>query len=150
MANKTFPRCSAATKDGTQCGRRVKDDSIPPLCHIHLAQQQGRSVSPLTEPAEIDEEAILKKLMRDPDPAIRLRAVGAWLDYKAKKRDAAQRPDDWRPFFKALTDDERARMLELLQAVEDFKETIYARDPTLRPDGEPPPPRAPRNSTQSV
>ncbi len=77
------PRCSGVDRKGQQCGRRVKDGSQPPLCHIHKAVATGEA-SPLFQ-ASTDPVAILQKLLRDKDPAIRLRAVNAWFDYQQKQ-----------------------------------------------------------------
>lgn len=78
---KRFPRCSCACKDGSQCGRRVTDGSQPPICHVHRAQINGTSISPLTIPfaaTTVDREAMYQTLMRDPDSSIRLRALEAF------------------------------------------------------------------------
>src|SRR5688500_2452990 len=76
---RLLPRCSSVTRDGSQCGRRVADGSNPPVCSVH----QGKVTSPIIAD-EIDEIKILKRLARDTNPQVRLRAVDLLLDLKRK------------------------------------------------------------------
>ena len=55
----------------------MTDGSNPLICHIHA----GRNASPIISD-EIDEIKILKKLARDSNPQIRLRAVDLLLEAK--------------------------------------------------------------------
>ena len=129
---KSAPRCVSVCRDGTQCGRRVTDGSNPPVCHIHA----GRSKSPIISD-EVDEVKILKRLARDANPQVRLRAVDLLLSLKEKDRDkpTAQRQP---PFYvDALTDDERTRLGALMQQYKAFQQEVWARDPSQRPDWAP-------------
>ncbi len=83
--SKSLPRCSMLCKDGTQCGRRVSDGSNPPVCHVHQQVAAGQPVGALTEPAEIDEMRILKRLANDKNPQVRLRAVDQLLSWQSKQ-----------------------------------------------------------------
>lgn len=123
-------RCIANAKDGTRCGRTARPGTM--LCNMH----DGSTVTPVMQPVRRTPLEIIEKLMTDPDPAIRLRAANAYLDHRS-----AAPANDWDPFLKALTDEERARMHELLQAFEDYMQELCARRPDLRPDDLPPPPR---------
>ena len=77
---QSLPRCVAiAKKDGTRCGRRARPGSNPQLCHLH----DGSTITPFTrDPSEFEPHEILQKLMRDPNPQIRLRAVDLLLSLK--------------------------------------------------------------------
>src|SRR5688572_6002272 len=117
---KMLPRCVGTTADGSQCGRRCADATAAvPLCHIHVAKAQGQSFSPLTQPVEINEVSILKKLARDPDPRVRLRAVDLLLEEKRREREKHEAKPTGGPtarmFLDALLPDERAEVLELLR-----------------------------------
>lgn len=82
MKKKILPRCAAVTRDGSPCGRRVKDGSQPPLCHLH---KPGATVPNTFQPAERSPLEIIQKLMNDSDPSIRLRAVDMYQKYEEKK-----------------------------------------------------------------
>jgi hypothetical protein len=126
------------TRNSGQCGRRVADGSIPPICHVH--QQKG-NVGSLTQPVDANPEDIYQRLMRDSDPAIRLRAVDAWLAYQDKKKsgcdtcraraEAEKRSDQ---FVAALSEAERYEMGDVMAPYHQFKERMYLRHPDLRPD----------------
>jgi hypothetical protein len=67
---------------------------------------------------------------------VRLRAVDLLLNLKDKGRDAGstrQPPVD----VKRLTDDERARLAEILAAMQAFYQEVWTRDPEQRPDWAP-------------
>ncbi len=119
--SKSLPRCSMRCKDGTQCGRRVSDDSNPPTCHVHAALAAGQPVSPLTEPAEIDEIRILKRLANDKNPQVRLRAVDQLLSWQSKQLTcpacAARRERDTRhvAILAAASDEDKSRALVLMR-----------------------------------
>jgi hypothetical protein len=130
-----------ATKDGSQCGRRVADGSSPPICSVHQQQAKGNAGS-LTQPVAANPEDIYQRLMRDSDPAIRLRAVDAWMAYQDKQKSGcdtcraraeANKIND--QFVAALTDDERDEMGYAMAPYRQFKERMYQRYPQLRPDG---------------
>ena len=103
------------------------------MCHIH----KGGATGIIPPSDEIDEVKILKKLARDSDPRVRLRAVDLLLEQK-RRGDEASSPVESREavlhaFLKALTDEERARLIEILGTLRAFKETVYERRPDLRP-----------------
>lgn len=131
---RQFVRCIATTRDGSRCGRMAPADTQ--ICSAHSRQPSG-CIPPSDQ---IDEIAILKKLARDSNPQVRLRAVDLLLSLKDKGQDEARR-HDYAPFLKALTQDERTELINLVDALHDFKERIYAREPELRLDWETPPPR---------
>ncbi|HKW00715.1 MAG TPA: hypothetical protein VJN96_12880 [Vicinamibacterales bacterium] len=68
-------RCSFINAhDGKQCRRNVKDGAPGDLCHIHLGQSGGA-----VKPRSDNPDVILQRLLRDPKPAIRLKALDMWL-----------------------------------------------------------------------
>ena len=160
MSKRNLPRCVCPTRDGSPCGRRVGDGSIPPVCHIHRLQAEGKGNSPIIPSVSDEPEAILKRLMKDPDPAIRLRAVTSFLDRVDKKifqcevclrnEHASQ---SRLAFIEALTPGEFVEYGEILDRFKAdaraFRERIYARLPELRPDNEPAPP-TPEETAQAV
>lgn len=124
---KPLPRCVALAADGTRCGRRVSDKSNPPICHIHVKVAKGEAVSPLTEPAERSPMEILEKLMSDNDPAIRLRAVEAYLkNSEATCPRCAAREEVERNDMNVYTmrPDELEELDRLLLALDEFEARI--------------------------
>jgi hypothetical protein len=112
-------------KDGSQCSRRVSDGSTPPVCHIHRAQQQGTSVSPLTQPVDLDET-------RSSDERIRLRAAELIIELNAKNKKP-QEMADYTRFIKALSAGELVKLRDLVTQIRFLKEAVYDRLPHLRP-----------------
>ena len=106
----------------------MTDGSNPAICHIHA----GRNASPII-PDEIDEIKILKKLARDSNPQIRLRAVDLLLDLKAKRAESPHhaREQESELFLDVLTDEEIARLDAILEMLRDFKEEVWAREPVM-------------------
>jgi hypothetical protein len=135
---RLLPRCSGVTTDNTQCGRRVADGSNPPLCHIHAAISRGQAVSPLTDTGdEIDEVKILKRLARDSNPQVRLRAVDLLLEVKRKNRDRADEKaatgPTMRDFLLVLTPSEREEVADLIVRLRALQRRVYEKRPDLRP-----------------
>jgi hypothetical protein len=127
---KILPRCTCVTRDGTQCGRRVTDGSNPPICHIHA---RGTSSPLIPPPDEIDEIKILKRLARDSNPQVRLKAVDLLLDLKAKGEAAPSEAEQTDRFLDALTEEESARLDAILEQLRNLKEEVWTREPHLRP-----------------
>lgn len=143
--SKIFPRCSCTTKDGTQCGRRVKDGSQPPVCSVHRDQQkrQGQAGANHFAPVERTPLEIIKKLMRDSDPAIRLRAVEMFQKYEERLADKPSLKTD--DLLHRATPDQLSALRVLLDQLTAWKSTV-AQQPLRRlfpnpydPDGEPVP-----------
>jgi hypothetical protein len=72
---KILPRCMDMCRDGSRCGRRVKDGSNPPQCHLHKATAAGLPVSPLTQPAERTTFERLKRIAADDKHSGQLQAL---------------------------------------------------------------------------
>jgi hypothetical protein len=120
----------------------VADGSQPPLCHIHAAIARGQASSPLTEPIDdIDEVKILKRLARDSNPQVRLRAVDLLLEVKRKNKEKAEDGPAGptpRQFLDALTPEERTAVQSLVTQLREIQKVVYARAPKLRPITWPP------------
>ncbi len=82
MTKKTT-RCVGTDRGGVQCGRRVAGNVRPALCHLHA--RDATPVGVIANQATDDPAVILQRLMKDRDPAIRLRAVSEWIDYQRKQ-----------------------------------------------------------------
>jgi hypothetical protein len=127
----------ANAKDGSRCGRTARPGTM--LCSKHDGTPNAGATAPKRGPLTPMET--IEKLMQHSDPAIRLRAVNAYLDQQAKQEKGcpqceARAEDDrlTKAFLAALTADERERLVGLLVAVRLFKEDIWARLPNLRPE----------------
>lgn len=130
---KPFIRCVATCADGSRCAKAARRGSNPALCAFHDGSTQSAVVMP---DDQIDEVKILRKLARDRNPQVRLRAVDLLLSIKKEQpRDPRSDAD---AFIKALSSDERSELTELLGQLRAFKERIYAREPELRPDSDTP------------
>lgn len=133
---KVNPRCSCTTADGSQCGRRVRDGSQPPVCSVHKAVAQGQHVggAPPFQGKPLDPIAKLKKIARNDKHPRQMEALRMLLDLGAKADD---RPDYGAAFVKALSEDEKKEGLALLEAWETFRAAMYAKYPELpRPASE--------------
>ena len=123
-----LPRCVGACRDNTQCSRRVKDGSNPPLCHLHRANP---ALSPIIPQADdLDELKLLRRLAHDRDSRVRLRAVDLLIKIRdraerdndcprcaARQADARQRAD----VFRRLTDAQKEEGHALLKRWQDIK-----------------------------
>src|SRR5688500_11733432 len=77
---KHFVRCiMTAKKDGQRCGRMAPADTQ--VCAVHARGSQ----SPVIPTPDISPLGIIQALMRDSDPAIRLRAVDMFQKYEERK-----------------------------------------------------------------
>lgn len=123
-------RCMANAKDGTRCGRWVTDGSNPSLCHKHKPNAPAVGIIPPDE--AIDEVKILRKLARDANPQVRLRAVDLLLSLKSKDAPVAGTREPGID-LKRLTTSERSRLEQLLIQVRAIREEIWERDPIQRP-----------------
>ncbi|HXT69385.1 MAG TPA: hypothetical protein VN700_06510 [Vicinamibacterales bacterium] len=125
MRNR-FPRCTFVNRDNTRCARRVGDASQPPVCHIHKNLANGGT---LTTPVELDEVEILRKLARDSNPQVRLRAVDLLLSLKREtsahvRSGGALTSAD---VVRNATPAERERLQSLIKQVASIKATILRR-----------------------
>lgn len=115
---KSLPRCVCNTRDGTQCGRRVSDGSNPPICHLHRAQQEGKSVSPLTAPSVFDPEATLRKIAANAKHSHQVQALRLLLDRQGCPACAAradsENPDDRIDIWGDVTPHEGERLKVLI------------------------------------
>ena len=79
-----LPRCEGICRDGTRCGRRVRDGV---LCKMH---DGGPHPSPMIRAqqeaiADEDEMTTLRKLAKDRDARVRLRAVDLLISLRNKE-----------------------------------------------------------------
>lgn len=116
--SKVLPRCTMRTRNGTACGRRVSDGSIPPICHIHRGTNGGIAVA-ASEPDDLLGQA--RRMLKDKDATVRLRAIDLCLKLqeRAEKRcgicaDRAEQDRELAALIDRLSDDERARALSLI------------------------------------
>jgi len=136
---RMLPRCVGTTRDGSQCGRRASDDTIPALCHIHRALANGQH-APLTEPV-FDPLNDLRKLARSSDERVRLRAIDLLIELErkaAERRDAKSASGDGPTgtvILAAMTDKERARVRHLCAQLREIQGAVFERRPDLRPAG---------------
>jgi hypothetical protein len=128
-------RCSCVNTDGTQCGRTVTDGSQPPICHIHRAAAAGNphnNASGMNHAVDRSPEEILRRLLRDSDPNVRLRALDLWQKHFENR---AHTPDEpYRDLLHAATDNERETLSRLLDQLNETKHAIYQRHPDLEVD----------------
>lgn len=127
-----LPRCVARTRDGSQCGRRVADGSNPPVCHLH-----NGSPPPAIIPDDVDEMKILRKLTRDSNPQVRLRAVDLLISLKQKQEkgcrqctDRAAKEAATEDMLHRLTIEQRTRLRELIAEVNAIKAAALMQIPT--------------------
>jgi hypothetical protein len=123
MKKKLFVRCIKTTRDGSRCGRMAPADTQ--ICAVHT----GVARSPVIPPdGEIDEIAILKKLAKDTNPQVRLRAVDLLLSLKSKASSEARDDRQRTPFaVSELTDDERTTLSALVTSARAFKHAVLVR-----------------------
>jgi hypothetical protein len=120
MKSSPYPRCSFLLPDNTQCSRRVGDGTSPPVCHIHRTKVNGGG---LMAPIDLNEMEILKKLARDSNPQVRLRAVDLLLSLKREAR--AEAPDTRNSdFLKRATPAQRDALRDLLKQIAAIKTAV--------------------------
>jgi hypothetical protein len=126
--------CMATARDGRRCGRYTKNGA--PMCSAH--DPARKAVGIVSQQATDDLPTLLRRLTKDSDPAIRLRAITSLLDRqnagcpvcKAGETRAAK----MQTFVAALTEVEKARASQLTSAWKDFCTEVYERDDSLRPE----------------
>jgi hypothetical protein len=127
-------KCSSLTANGTPCGRCIRPrDYVPgtaPVCSVHRAVANG-TLAGCAQKTLRTPEAIVRKLLDDRDPAVRLRAVEMWQKHFETRTTS---DTGYRDLLKALTDDERDHLKLCLDAVAAIKEAVYDRNPDLTPD----------------
>lgn len=142
MARKRSQQCTALIKDGSRCSRFCAPGMLVCARHEPNAKLIGVAAQHDTD----DTRALLKRLTRDRDPAIRLRAVTELL--KVEEREAsgscptcsanAERGRDADYILARALDTQKAELLSLLRQVKNLK-CIIAAQP-VRPvdsDGNP-------------
>src|SRR5258708_15650144 len=76
-------QCTANDRKGIRCGRNCGyPPSIPPLCSVHLKMAAGQA-GVGNKPADLTPDQVIQKLLRDPDPGIRIRAA----EYTSKREE---------------------------------------------------------------
>lgn len=132
---KSLPICTCLTKDGSRCGRRVSDGSNPPICHVHRAQQAGKPVGALTEPAPFDAERKLLKIAANDRHPQQLQALKLLRERTECARCAANADADKErsAFFASLNHDDKARLAEVIAALDVIKRDVRARIATQQP-----------------
>jgi hypothetical protein len=138
-------RCQVFNRDGKQCARNVVDGSG--MCHIHAATMKGKSISPIIQ-TDIDELSILKRLTRDADPRVRLRAVEALLKERDRQgceacaaREARSADLDF--VVTHATEDQKSALRELIKQINALKASILGVEAT--PESSPAPTFAARD-----
>ncbi len=148
MARKRrpFQRCTAICADGQRCGRWCKAGQL--TCSAHDPSRKAHGVIAAQAEEDADPETLYRRLMRDREPQIRLRALNAYLDWLQKnerrcKACAARTAEDQLrdEFVVALTDAETAALYSALAEVRRIKQLVYERLPHLRPESAPSHPR---------
>jgi hypothetical protein len=124
----------ANDRRGNRCGRYAK---LPlTVCSTHDPARKAGGI--IAQQATDDLPTLLRRLTKDSDPAIRLRAITSLLDRqdagcpvcKAGETRAAR----MQTFIAALTEVEKARASQLTSAWKDFCNEVYERDESLRPE----------------
>ncbi len=156
---RAYQRCTAICADGQRCGRWCKAGQL--TCSAHDPNRKAVGVIAAQAEEEADPGVLYKRLMKDKDAQIRLRALNAFLDWEAKQKrgckvcTARAAEDQLRDdLVDAMTDQERADVYAALGELRRVKERIYQRSPRLRPAGTLTPQEAPRGqetgSTEDV
>ena len=141
------PRCMGSTKDGTQCGHRVRDGSQPPLCDAHNGSAPKGIIAYQAAAVEPDLMQLLKDLTKSRDKSIQMRAIELLLKREEVQQSTCavceERVDNeawFRRFVKTLTPEEDAAFEALYAQHDALTEQVYARRPSLRPSWILPPP----------
>lgn len=140
------PKCSGVKSDGTQCSRKVTDGSQPPTCHLHRPNAVLTGVAAASDTDDL--QVLLRRLTKDHDKAIRLRAIEAILKWEERQSTAcaactarSKEERQTTALIDGLSDEERTSLLAALATLRAVRETIYTRRPELRPAWSQPPPQ---------
>jgi hypothetical protein len=109
-------QCAAETKDGKRCQKHCKPGEF--LCARHApASAEAAKVT------KDDLRAIASKLTRDPDPAIRLRAIDLLDKWESRDREARANKgiDLYADVVLRLTNDQKERLAVLLTEIAAIK-----------------------------
>jgi hypothetical protein len=129
------PQCTFILKDGLRCGLRTQRGDRR-FCRNHTA---NASKVGTFQPKPTDPDAILEKLLRDSDPAIRLRALEMYEKREAAKSAAKRESFDAR----VLTADETAIALFAIAIMDSVRNAHGYKTPPRGPFALPPSARAP-------
>jgi hypothetical protein len=137
----TIP-CAGHDRRGRPCGLRAPQGEQ--FCHKH---KPGAQPTPLIAAQQTDDPVVLlKRLMKDRDASIRLRALEAFMKWEDRRSVGCPKCEavalaarEQEKFINGVTDDERERITDLLALLDDEIHAVYDRDPDLTPDGYSPP-----------
>jgi hypothetical protein len=133
--------CVMKCADGSPCGRRVTDGSLPPICHLHRAVAAGNPHNGGTTnpPRDLDPLDVLRRDLRASEASVRVRAATELLAEERRRRDERADHDAvdvaYQAFSAALTPEEKVALYELLLQVRFLKLKVYQRCPAARPAG---------------
>jgi hypothetical protein len=129
-------RCCANTSTGDRCGKWCAAGDT--VCAIH--NPNAVPVGIVAQQDTDDLRELLRRLTRDRDPAIRLRAIEAQLKREERQTQACPKcaagAEDERArnaYLDAMTVDERTELAVLVGQFRALKGRIYERRPDLRP-----------------
>jgi hypothetical protein len=122
-------RCSANDRKGQQCGRRVKDGSNPPLCHIHKTGTP--TGTPFKRRRKSDEE-IIEDLLGSDNDSTRLRALELRRELERDRQTAKTSFDLIENELLRATDDDRDELLFHCGAIRVIRERVRTQ-PLARP-----------------
>lgn len=123
---KSLPICVSLTRDGTPCGRRASPGNL--VCHIHLAQQSGKAVGALTQPAPFDAQQKLLKIAANDKHPHQLQALRLLREREecqgCKARIDSEEESGVLP--RAANPEQRTRLSALLTSMRDWKADVRA------------------------
>jgi hypothetical protein len=122
---RPYPRCTATTKSGLTCSRRVTDGLQPAICHVHRAAMNG-GVG-LTRPVPFDPLTKLTRIAAQDAHPKQLEAIKQLLEHRCPRCAAErQKRDDWPSIFARLTSDERRTIHETIRAAQATVDQLFA------------------------
>lgn len=123
---RPYPRCTATTKSGLTCSRRVTDGLQPAICHVHRLAMKGGGG--LTRPVPFDPLTKLKRIAAQDAHPKQLDAIKQLLERTGCPRCAAecQKRADWPSVFARLTPDERRTIHETTRAAQATVDQLFA------------------------
>jgi hypothetical protein len=135
---RQYQVCIAKAADGSRCGKWALPGST--VCSAHDPTRKPSGI--IAQQETDDPHVIYKRLMKDKDAQIRLRATNAYMDFLAKQQrrcaTCAARADEEKArtaLVEALTDEEAEVLHAALSEVNRIKALVYERVPHLRPAG---------------